>query len=174
MPHDSPRSVLHARPVQWMRVPRLKRGVAPTSRMDLEGQPLMPGDASRGAMAGGVRIQHPVELSLAHPTLTPHGIFQLTKAFDAYELRKVPGDKAGRIKDLFAVDVLENKPASTTIRITPARPLSYESLSERIREMIRIVTTGMFESPVRIERIVWDVQDVGTASDLRESRDRIR
>lgn len=113
-----------------------------------------------------IGVNFPFLITLEHPTLDVKGMFELTQAFDMYEMQLGP-DGQHQLKEIILVDVLEVTPTLTTIKVTPAEAMPYLELLKHVDPMLTKVASLFFKSKFKVARLTWEIGQTGVASDLR-------
>lgn len=116
-----------------------------------------------------IGVNFPFTLILEHPPIDLKGMFELSQAFDMYEMEKDSTEKAGGglVKERILVDVLQCTPTESTIKVTPAEAMSYAEMSKHAEAMIQNLSKRLFKGKVKVARLTWEVDKTGVASDLR-------
>src|SRR5688500_16350135 len=74
-------------------------------------------------------VDFPFRLTVEHAALDFKGMFASAEAFDFYEVNGVAGENSGKARLDLCVDIVEVTPTSTTVHVTPARPMSYADIA---------------------------------------------
>ncbi|MBI2077183.1 MAG: hypothetical protein HYT80_02255 [Euryarchaeota archaeon] len=114
-----------------------------------------------------IGVNFPFVLVLEHPVVDLPGMFELTQAFDMYEMEADSTDQQGLVKENILVDVLELTPTVTTIKVTPAETMSYAAMAKHTQAMLDSLSKRLFKGKARIVRMSWEIDKTGVASDLR-------
>lgn len=115
-----------------------------------------------------ISVNFPFTLVLEHPPIDLKGMFELSQAFDMYEMEKDSTNKEGTlVKDRILVDILECTPTQSTIKVTPAEAMSYAEMSKHAEAMIQNLSKRLFKSKAKVAKLTWEIDKTGVASDLR-------
>lgn len=113
-------------------------------------------------------VDFPFRLTVEHGPLDFKGMFAAAEAFDFYEVNGVDGENSGKARRELCIDVLEVTPTSTTVHVTPARPMSYAAIAEEMESMVNgIARHKLPGGKVKGMRVQWLVANTGIPSDLR-------
>src|SRR5690242_7237464 len=74
-------------------------------------------------------VDFPFKLTVEHAPLDFKGMFAAAEAFDFYEVNGVSGENFGKARRELCVDIVEVTPTSTTVHVTPAKPMSYAAIA---------------------------------------------
>lgn len=114
-----------------------------------------------------IGVNFPFTIQVEHAALTLPEMFEVTRAFDLYEMEEDLSDREGLVKENMLVDVLEITPTQTLIKVTPAFAMPYPLLAKHTELMIKQVTKSVLKGKARVTKIRWEVDKTGVASDLR-------
>ncbi len=113
-------------------------------------------------------IDFPFKLTVEHRALDLKDLFAAAEAFDFYEVNGIAGENSGKARRELCVDVLEVTSTSTTLHITPSRPMSYAEIGAEMDHMVKGIAKlhlpGGEASGVRVQ---WVIPNTGIASDMR-------
>lgn len=119
------------------------------------------------AEATPIGINFPFVIRLQHGPIGLTEMFELTKAFDLYEMEKDLSDQEGLVKENILVDVLECTPTETTIKVTPAQSLPYDAITKHVQLMVVAVTKRLLKGRAKVVSLKWEIDKTGVASDIR-------
>ncbi|HLE47654.1 MAG TPA: hypothetical protein VI818_05100 [Candidatus Thermoplasmatota archaeon] len=114
-----------------------------------------------------IGVNFPFILVLEHPAVDLKGMFDLTQAFDMYEMERDAAAPEAFVKENILVDVLECTPTVTTIKITPAETMSYARMAKHTDIMLNNLGKRLFKGKAKIIRLAWEIDKTGVSSDLR-------
>lgn len=116
-----------------------------------------------------ISVNFPFTIVLQHPPIDLKGMFDLTQAFDMYEMERDSSNKEGGtlVKERILVDVLECTPTESTIKVTPAEAMSYAEMARHTEAMIQNLSKRLFKSKAKVAKLAWEIDKTGVASDLR-------
>lgn len=116
-----------------------------------------------------IGINFPFTMVIDHAALDLRGMFELTQAFDMYEMEKDSTDKEGRgmVKERILVDVLECTPTQSTVKVTPAETMSYAEIAKHTEAMMQNLSKRLFKAKPKVAKLTWEIDKTGVASDLR-------
>jgi hypothetical protein len=113
-------------------------------------------------------IDFPFKLTVEHGALDFKGMFAAAEAFDFYEVHGVAGENFGKARRELCVDIVEVTPTSTTVHVTPAKPMSYQAIAEEMDTMVTGIARHAFPGgKAKGMRVQWLVPNTGIPSDLR-------
>lgn len=131
------------------------------------------GEAAPEAVKVEVRVKKPnidfpFKLTVEHGPLDFKGMFAAAEAFDFYEVHGVAGENFGKARRELCIDILEVTPTSTTVHVTPAKPMSYADIAEEMEFMVNgIAKHKLPGGKVKGMKVQWLVPNTGIPSDLR-------
>lgn len=124
-----------------------------------------------GAMDGRVKkhnIDFPFKLTVEHAALDFKGMFAAAEAFDFYEVNGVAGENFGKARRELCIDIVEVTPTSTTVHVTPARPMTYPAIAAEMESMVGGIAKHLFPGgKAKGLKVQWLVPNTGIPSDLR-------
>ena len=112
-------------------------------------------------------MNFPFTLVLEHPPIDLPTMFQVTMAFDFFELEADATDNEGLVKENILVDVLECSPTVTIIKVTPAETMPYRRLALHTLNMLQALSRRVLGGKAKVVRLTWEIDKTGVASDLR-------
>ena len=110
------------------------------------------------------RVTFPFLLTLEHRRLRPREMSKVSKAFDLHEM-------AG---SGLVVDVEDVGPTQTTLRVTPAKPMTYAAIEEGAGRIVEQAGTQAFGEPPTVAKLDWLVPNPGMHTRDRQTTGRIR
>jgi hypothetical protein len=115
-----------------------------------------------------IAVNFPFTIVLQHPPRDLAGMFEVTQAFDMWEIELNPDEKDGtQVKEQILVDVLECTPTETTIKVTPAHAMSYAEMAKHTEIMMKTLSKRLFQGKSKAVKLTWEIDKTGVASDLR-------
>lgn len=127
--------------------------------------------AGASAMEGRVKkhnIDFPFKLTVEHAALDFKGMFAAAEAFDFYEVNGVAGENFGKARRELCIDIVEVTPTSTTVHVTPARPMTYAAIAAEMESMVNGIARHTFPGgKAKGMKVQWLVPNTGIPSDLR-------
>lgn len=127
-----------------------------------------PGETPPGVRVKKPNVDFPFKLTVEHGVLDFQGMFAAAEAFDFYEVHGVAGENFGKARRDLCVDVVEVTPTSTTVHVTPAKPLSYADIAAEMEAMVTgIAKHHLPGGKAKGMKIQWLVSNTGIPSDLR-------
>lgn len=115
-----------------------------------------------------IGVNFPFFIVVQHPPQTLAGMFEITQAFDMWEIEKNPDDVGGaQVKEKILVDVMECAPTETTIKVTPAQTMSYGEMAKHTEIMMKALSKRLFGGKAKAVKLKWEIDKTGVASDLR-------
>ncbi|MFA5944948.1 MAG: hypothetical protein WC876_10840 [Candidatus Thermoplasmatota archaeon] len=113
-------------------------------------------------------VDFPFKLTVEHAPLDFKGMFASAEAFDFYEVHGVAGENFGKARRELCIDIVEVTPTSTTVHVTPARPMSYAAIAEEMEFMVTGIAKHTFPGgKAKGMKVQWLVPNTGIPSDLR-------
>jgi hypothetical protein len=141
-------------------------GTKPAGKGD---EPVAPGaSATADARVKKPNVDFPFKLTVEHAALDFKGMFASAEAFDFYEVNGVAGENFGKARRELCVDIVEVTPTSTTVHVTPARPMTYAAIAEEMEFMVTGIARHTFPGgKAKGMKVQWLVPNTGIPSDLR-------
>lgn len=113
-------------------------------------------------------VDFPFKLTVEHAALDFKGMFAAAEAFDFYEVNGVAGENFGKARRELCVDIVEVTPTTTTVHVTPARPMTYAAIAEEMEFMVTGIAKHTFPGgKANGMKVQWLVPNTGIPSDLR-------
>ena len=113
-------------------------------------------------------VDFPFKLTVEHAALDFKGMFASAEAFDFYEVNGVAGENFGKARRELCIDIVEVTPTSTTVHVTPARPMSYAEIATEMEFMVNGIAKNTFPGgKAKGMKVQWLVANTGIPSDLR-------
>lgn len=121
----------------------------------------------KAAAPSEIGVNFPFTVTLEHPTIGLHSMFEVTQSFDMYEMEHDKTNHEGLVKENILVDVLECTPTQTIIKVTPAMTMPYAQILRHTESMLSHLSRKLFSGKAKVIKLVWEVDKTGVASDLR-------
>jgi hypothetical protein len=113
-------------------------------------------------------IDFPFKLTVEHAPLDFKGMFASAEAFDFYEVHGVAGENFGKARRELCIDIVEVTPTTTTVHVTPAKPMTYADIAAEMEFMVAGIAKHTFPGgKAKGMRVQWLVPNTGIPSDLR-------
>ncbi|HUR25835.1 MAG TPA: hypothetical protein VM327_07480 [Candidatus Thermoplasmatota archaeon] len=113
-------------------------------------------------------VDFPFKLTVEHAPLDFKGMFASAEAFDFYEVHGVAGENFGKARRELCIDIVEVTPTSTTVHVTPAKPMSYAAIAAEMEYMVTGIAKHTFPGgKAKGMKVQWLVPNTGIPSDLR-------
>lgn len=113
-------------------------------------------------------IDFAFKLTVEHGALGVREMFAAAEAFDFYEVRGVGGENAGKARRDINVDVVEVTSTSTTMHLTPTRPMTYAEMAAEMEHMVTgIAKLHLPGGKAKGVKVQWVIPNYGIASDMR-------
>ncbi|MHB1260554.1 MAG: hypothetical protein ACYC2H_02435 [Thermoplasmatota archaeon] len=128
----------------------------------------VPKEKSLEGRARVPHVEYPFKLTVEHDALDLKGMFASAEAFDLYEVGGAAAESLGTARHWLCVDVIEVTPTTTTVHVTPTRPMSYAGIATETQSMVDGIAASVFPGGhVRGTRVQWIVSNTGIPSDMR-------
>lgn len=115
-----------------------------------------------------LQIDFSFKLTVEHGALGVREMFAAAEAFDFYEVRGVGGENAGKSRRDINVDVTEVTSTSTTMHLTPTRPMTYAEMATEMEHMVSgIAKLHLPGGKAKGVKVQWVIPNFGIASDMR-------
>ena len=115
-----------------------------------------------------ILIDFAFKLTVEHGALGVREMFAAAEAFDFYEVHGVAGENFGKARRELCIDIVEVTPTSTTVHVTPAKPMSYADIADEMEFMVTgIAKHKLPGGKVKGMKVQWLVPNTGIPSDLR-------
>ena len=133
-----------------------------------EAKPAASTEAGTAVRVKKPNIDFPFKLTVEHGQLDFKGMFAAAEAFDFYEVHGVAGENFGKARRELCVDIVEVTPTSTTVHVTPAKPMSYAAIAAEMEFMVAGIAKHTFPGgKAKGMKVQWLVPNTGIPSDLR-------
>jgi hypothetical protein len=115
-----------------------------------------------------ILIDFAFRLTVEHGALDVKRMFATAEAFDFYEVRGVAGENVGKPRRDLCVDVLEVTSESTTVHVTPTRPMTYQEMAAEMDHMVTGIAQHYLPGgKAKGVKVQWVIPNTGIASDMR-------
>lgn len=115
-----------------------------------------------------LQIDFSFKLTVEHGPLGVRQMFAAAEAFDFYEVRGVGGENVGKARRDINVDVIEVTSTSTTMQLTPTRPMTYAEMAAEMERMVDgIAKLHLPGGKAKGVKVQWLIPNFGIASDMR-------
>jgi hypothetical protein len=131
-------------------------------------QPAPPEAESTAPREKRIVIDFAFKLTVEHGALGVREMFAAAEAFDFYEVRGVGGENVGKARRDINVDVTEVTSTSTTMHLTPTRPMTYAEMAAEMDHMVSgIAKLHLPGGKAKGVKVQWVIPNFGIASDMR-------
>src|ERR1041385_3193806 len=115
-----------------------------------------------------ILIDFAFRLTVEHGALDVKRMCATAEAFDFYEVRGVAGENVGKPRRDLCVDVLEVTSESTTVHVTPTRPMTYQEMAAEMDHMVTGIAQHYLPGgKAKGVKVQWVIPNTGIASDMR-------
>src|SRR5687768_12671535 len=115
-----------------------------------------------------ILIDFAFKLTVEHEALDVRHMFAAAEAFDFYEVRGIAGENLGKPRRDLLVDVIEVSSTSTTVHVTPSRPMTYQEMAAEMDHMVTgIAKKYLPGGKAKGLKVQWVIPNFGIASDMR-------